>query len=241
MDAQADIIVPVYNERDNLPSMLARLRALPGFSRYHLICVDNASSDGSADYLAAQPDVTLVRHPRNLGYGASLRSGMQAAQTERFVLIDADGEYPPECIPALLAALDEHSVVYASRLLGKPSPEAACMTPLKWWGNRIISQSYNLLFRQHTTDLYTGCKALRRQCLRNIALQRNGFEHVLELAAKLAARGYHIAEVPMDFAPRASGESKMSYLGETLKYFFWLLFYRLELWLSREQANGKRR
>lgn len=241
MDAQADIIVPVYNERDSLPSLLARLRALPDFPRYRLICVDNASSDGSADYLAAQPDVTLVRHPRNMGYGASLRSGMQAAQTERFVLIDADGEYPPECIPALLAALDEHSVVYASRLLGKLSPEAAGMTPLKWWGNRIISQAYNLLFGQRTTDLYTGCKALRRQCLRNIALQRNGFEHVLELAAKLAARGYHIADVPMDFAPRARGESKMSYLGETLKYFFWLLFYRLQLSLSRELANGKRR
>ncbi len=239
---QADIIIPVFNERDSLPLLMERLRALPDFTSYRLLFVDNASTDGSVEYLAALPDVTLIRHASNRGYGASLRSGMEAAITDRFVIIDADCEYPPECIPALLDGLDDHNVVYSSRLRGKKTPQDAGMLPLKWWGNRIISSAYNLLFGQEMTDLYTGCKAMRRHCLRNITLHRNGFEQVLELAAKLAVRGYHIAEVPVDFSPRAGGQSKMSHASETVKYFFWLLFYRCYLSLSRLwHARGGRR
>lgn len=229
MTLLADIIVPIYNERDNLPQLLARLRALPDFVSFNLIFVDNASSDGSVEFIEKIPDATLIRHPRNLGYGASLRSGMAAARTGKIVIIDADCEYPPECIPLLLQVLSENNVVYASRLLGKSSAQQAGMSGLKWWGNRMISAAYNILFSQHITDLYTGCKALRRECLRGIDLQRDGFEQVLELAAKLAARGYLIREVAVNFSPRSQGKSKMSHFSETLKYFFWLIFYRMQL------------
>lgn len=239
MTLLADIIVPVYNERDNLPQLLARLRALPDFAAYRLIFVDNASTDGSVEFIESIPGATLIRHPRNLGYGASLRSGMAAAGTDRIVIIDADCEYPPECIPLLLQALSTNNVVYTSRLLGKSSAQQAGMSLLKWWGNRMISAAYNILFSQHVTDLYTGCKALRRECLRGIGLQRDGFEQVLELAAGLAVQGYSINEVAVDFLPRSRGKSKMSHLSETIKYFFWLLFYRLQLlpvFLPRSQG-----
>jgi dolichol-phosphate mannosyltransferase len=225
----ADIIVPVFNERDNLPALLARLRALPDAENWQLIFVDNASTDGSVEYLKNQADVQLICHDSNQGYGASLRSGIAAGKHANIVIIDADCEYPPEVIPLLLQQLQQHAVVYTSRLLGKSTPESAGMLALKWWGNRIISGSFNLLFKQKTTDLYTGCKAMRRDCLQGIALQRTGFEQVLELAAKLAARGYRIAEVAVDFVPRAKGHSKMSHVSETLKYLFWLAYYRLSL------------
>lgn len=231
-----DIIVPVFNERDNLPELLTRLRALPDYERFHLIFVDNASTDGSVEFIQSVANASVILHTHNRGYGASLRSGIAAARTEQIVIIDADCEYPPECIPALLCALVDHNVVYASRLQGKSTAREAGMLPLKWWGNRIISTAYNILFTQHTTDLYTGCKALRRSCLNNIQLQRDGFEQVLELAAKLAACGYRIAEVPVDFSPRARGQSKMAHLSETLKYFFWLVFYRLQLSPSSSAA-----
>ncbi|HSC76434.1 MAG TPA: glycosyltransferase family 2 protein [Pseudomonadales bacterium] len=229
MGLRADIIVPVRNEQENLPQLLARLRALPDFSFWHLVFVDNASTDNSAAFIESIPGITLIRHPYNMGYGASLRSGIAAAQTDRIVIIDADCEYPPECIPLLLSELEEHAIVYASRLIGKNSARQAGMLPIKWWGNRVISSAYNVLFSQHVTDLYTGCKALQRQCLKNIVLQRDGFEQVLELAAKLSARGYAIAEIAVDFVPRSHGESKMSHISETIKYFFWLLLYRVQL------------
>ena len=190
MTALADIIVPVFNERDNLPQLLSCLQALPDFSAFHLIFVDNASTDDSINLLK-----------------------------EKF----------PECIPALLDALRAQDVVYASRLSGKLTAQQAGMSRLKWWGNRIISAAYNLLFKQKITDLYTGCKALKLECLQDINLSRNGFEQVLEMAAKLSAHGYHIHEIPVDFLPRNKGKSKMSHISETVKYFYWLLFYRIQL------------
>lgn len=228
MKPAADIIVPVFNERENLPVFLSRLRALPQFSEWRLTIIDNASSDGSVDYLRQQPDVHLVEHARNEGYGASLREGMAITDAEQLVVIDADCEYPPEAIPQLLYALKESNVVYASRFLQKNNANHAGMPFFKWLGNRMISGLFNVLFGQKTTDLYTGCKALRRQCLRNVHLHRDGFEHVLELAVQLSQRGYHIAEIPVDFAPRSAGVSKMSHAGETLKYLFWLLVFRAQ-------------
>lgn len=225
----ADIIIPVYNERDNLPLLFARLRALPDFLLYNLIFVDNASFDGSAELIESISGVTLIRHESNRGYGASLRSGIAAAQTEQIVIIDADCEFPPECIPHLLTALVEYPVAYASRLLGKKSAQQAGMSSLKWRGNRMISAAYNFLFAQRVTDLYTGCKALRRSCLTNITLQRDGFEQVLEMSAKLSVHGYNITEIAVDFVPRSFGKSKMLHVSETVKYFFWLLFYRVKL------------
>ena len=246
MTLLADIIVPVYNERDNLPLLLARLYTLPDFASYHLVFVDNASADGSAEFIENIPGVTLIRHAYNRGYGASLRSGIAAAKTEKIAIIDADCEYPPECIPRLLAELGECSVVYASRLLEKNSAQHAAMPLPKWWGNRMISAAFNFLFSQRVTDLYTGCKALRRSCLADITLQRDGFEQVLELSAKLSMRGYIINEIPVNFVSRSFGKSKMSHTTETIKYFFWLIFYRVKLSMafyrgSREVLRDKRR
>lgn len=236
----ADVIIPVYNERENLPLLWQRLQALTICQQLHFIFVDNASTDGSAEYLAALPSITLIQHANNRGYGASLRSGMQAAQTERWIILDADGEYPPECIPDLLQALAAQPVVYASRLAGK-SFSASGMPFLQCLGNTIISALYNVLFRQRVSDLYTGCKALRRECMDGISLQRDGFEQVLELAVVLARRGIKIAEIPVKFSPRQHGASKMSHITETAKYFFWLLryrFFRLENLTAKECKRG---
>ncbi|HQQ62113.1 MAG TPA: glycosyltransferase family 2 protein [Pseudomonadales bacterium] len=237
MKPLADIIVPVFNERENLPDFLARLRALKQFPAWRLTIIDNASTDGSVEYLREQRDVNLVEHRKNEGYGASLREGIAITEAEHIVIIDADCEYPPEAIPQLLQVLQESNVVYASRFLQKHNADHAGMPFFKWLGNRMISGLFNVLFDQKTTDLYTGCKAMRRQCLRNVKLHRDGFEHVLELAVQLSQRGYHIAEIPVDFSPRRAGVSKMSHAGETLKYLFWLLVFRVQGFWSA--APGK--
>lgn len=223
---RADIIVPVYNERASLPLLWQRLQALPSADGYHFIFVDNASCDGSWEFIQQLPGVTAVRHSQNYGYGRSLRSGYARCVTDHCAVIDADCEYPPECLPELLAALEKHNVVYASRLLGRRGAAACGMPWLKWLGNQLISQGFNHLFQQQLTDLYTGCKAFRLRTIHNQSFERDGFEHVLEFAASLAARGYRIAELPVVFAPRAAGRSKMLHVRETLKFIYWLLRYR---------------
>lgn len=225
--ASYDIVVPVYNEEAGLPEFFARIQALELSGQ--LIFVDNASSDGSLALLEAYPGATVIKHAHNEGYGGSLIDGMAAGQGEYIVIIDADCEYPPEAIPDLLRALEEHEVVYTSRFLDPAMAAAARMPWLKMKGNQLISGMFNTLFRQRTTDLYTGCKAYRRECIDGMEFEQKGFEHVLELAAKLVGRGYDIAEIPVEFRARQTGTSKMSHVSETLKYFHLLLRYARRL------------
>ncbi|GAB6058820.1 glycosyltransferase family 2 protein [Desulfonatronum parangueonense] len=218
--ADVDVIVPVLNEAEALPRFFERVRRT-GVDM-NLVFVDNASTDDSVSIIRSFPGVQLIEHEKNEGYGGSLINGMRRTSASQIVIIDADCEYPPECIPGLLAALQEHDVVYASRLLNKADASEAGMNPVKMFGNKLISMLFNVLFKQNTTDLYTGCKALRRECIQGMTFQRKGFEHVLELAVRLSNRGYMIHDYPVRFEQRATGKAKMKHVSETTK-FLWLI------------------
>ena len=224
-DEQIDVIVPVFNEEEGLPEFISRLSALP--LQIHPIFIDNASTDNSIQILNQIEGATVIRHATNEGYGASLRDGIRAATASKIVIIDADCEYPPEAIPELVKKLDNEEVVFASRFL---LPEEQTPMPfLKAFGNKLISGLFNLLFKQQTTDLYTGSKAFRRSAVTDLPMERDGFEHVLEFAARLAKRGISIAEIHVTFQPRRTGTSKMMHLSETIKYLYFLIYYYLTI------------
>jgi glycosyltransferase involved in cell wall biosynthesis len=221
-----DIIVPVYNEEACVDEFVERVTAVG--LREALIFVDNASTDLTVQRIEQHADVRLVRHDRNAGYGASVRDGIARSGAAAIVIIDADLEYPPESIPDLLTALGRHSVVYGSRFLGDGQPD---MSWVRRCGNGLISVVFNTLFRQATTDLYTGMKALRRDALDSLTLRRDGFEHVAEMGVQLAQAGHRIYEIPVRYAPRATGVSKMRHLRETVNYVWYIvtawLWYRV--------------
>lgn len=219
-----DVIVPVFNEEEVLPSFYARLMALPIPLRP--IFIDNASTDGSLAILRSFPGAVVIEHARNEGYGASLRDGIHYATAGRIVIIDADCEYPPEAIPEMVRMLDNYEIVYASRFLNHQETR---MPWLKVMGNQAITRLFNLLFEQNLTDLYTGSKAFRREAVANMPMHQDGFEHVLEFAVRLARAGRRFAEVHVTFAPRGTGVSKMSHLSETIKYLYYLVFYAVTL------------
>jgi len=151
-----------------------------------------------------------------------LRDDIRAASSDKIVIIDADCEYPPEAIPDLVNELDEHEVVYTSRFLEE---QQSSMPFLKMFGNKVISWLFNLLFDQHVTDLYTGSKGFRREVVADLTMERDGFEHVLEVAARLAKKGIAIHEIPVPFRARQTGKSNMSHVTETLKYLYFLVLY----------------
>jgi glycosyltransferase involved in cell wall biosynthesis len=215
-----DIIVPVLNEAANIDDFYARIEQL-GYAD-SLVFVDNGSTDGTLDRLARHPNVRVIRHETNEGYGASIRDGFVSSDRELFVVIDADLEYPPETIPRLIAALETEPVVYCSRFLG-PVPPA--MPLLRRVGNRVVSALYNVLFGQATTDLYTGMKGLRRASLNLGVLEKGGFEHGAEIASLIALSGHRIAEIPVEYFPRNQGSSKMRHVPESLKLVFYILYY----------------
>jgi glycosyltransferase involved in cell wall biosynthesis len=217
-----DVIVPVRDEEEVLEHFHARVCAID--LPLHLVYVDNASTDRTPAILRSFQGVTVIQHERDEGYGGSILDGFARSTADAIVVIDADCEYPPESIPALVAALAEHEVVYTSRFLGG---RPAGMPGFRRFGNRFLTGVFNLLFRQRLTDLYTGCKALRRPVLEGLELERRGFEHVLELAVRLSRRGVRIAEVPIEYTPRSTGRSKMSHLSETVKLCALLVRYWL--------------
>jgi glycosyltransferase involved in cell wall biosynthesis len=224
MPETTDIILPIYNEEVTVEELVERLgRACPGAN---LIFVDNASTDRTLEILSRLP-VRLIRHSENLGYGRSILDGIAASSAERIVMIDADLEYWPEDVPALLARLDSADAVFGSRLLGAPTLSRS----LPWtraMGNRLVTALFNLLFGQSLTDLYTGLRAVRRSSLPRGGLHCSGFELVLEFAARLATSGARIAEVPARYTPRAAGESKMRHARELAKFAYHLVRLRID-------------
>jgi glycosyltransferase involved in cell wall biosynthesis len=227
------VVVPVLDERESIPEFYRRVSRL-GYAS-SLVFVDNASRDGTAELVAGLEGVRLIRHERNLGYGASIRDGLAANRADRVVVIDADLEYPPEAIPDLLRALEQYPVVYGSRFLGSDPPD---MPLARRWGNRLVSGLFNLLFDQSTTDFYTGVKALRREVIEQLALSRDGFEHVVELGAQLSRAGHRIHEIPVVYTPRARGRSKMRHLPEILKYLGYIAAYWVRFGLLRRPLRG---
>lgn len=218
MPPSLDIIVPVYNEEDSIDEFVARMRRL-GYADA-LFFVDNASTDGTVARVRHH-GARLLRHTRNEGYGASIRDGIAATGGELIVVIDADLEYPPEAIPAIVDALATHPVVYASRFLGTPPP----MPTVRRLGNQAATLLYDLLFSQGTTDLQTGMKGLRRGALPLAALRRPGFEHTIELGAMITLAGHRIHDVPVEYRPRQHGRSKMRHVPEVAKLLSLLVRY----------------
>lgn len=227
-----DIVVPVFNEEARVSEFCDRVARLGHADA--LIFVDNASTDGTVDILKQHPEVRVIRHAMNEGYGASIRDGIAASDAERVIIIDADLEYPPEAIIKLLETMNQHAVVYGSRFLRHEKPD---MPLFRRVGNWVISTVFNLLFRQRITDLYTGMKGLRRDALRSLALRQKGFEHVIELGAQLARAGYQIYEIPVTYTPRLSGTSKMRHIPETFKYIWYVTHYWVRYVLLRRPVR----
>ncbi|MDG2304324.1 MAG: glycosyltransferase family 2 protein [Candidatus Binatia bacterium] len=221
-----DIVVPIYNEEETIPELLHRLReACPGA---RMIFVDNASTDRTIELLVEGGVTDLVLHDENLGYGRSLLDGMRHGSGDHVIVIDADLEYWPEDIPAMLEKLREADAVIGSRFLARgESPPA--MQKYRSLGNGLVTGLFNLLFRQRLTDLYTGIRAFERRALPLGQLESSGFEFVLELSARLAHAGVTIAEVPAGYTPRSTGSSKMRHIPEFIKFVRRLVSLRIGL------------
>jgi len=235
MPRTVDIVVPVYNEEACIDEFYARVERL-GYADA-LIFVDNASTDGTLKRIERHPGLRVIRHTTNEGYGASVRHGIAASDAEFVIIIDADLEYPPESIPAVIGALREHPVVYCSRFLGVQPP---AMPLVRRLGNRLVSALCGALFRLHTTDLYTGMKGFQRRALPLEMLARDGFEHGVEIAALITLSGHRIKDLPVEYVPRQTGRSKMRHVPETLKLVYHIFAYWFRCIILARPLNPER-
>jgi glycosyltransferase involved in cell wall biosynthesis len=203
------VVIPVYNERETLLSLLDRVQAVA--LEKEIVLVDDCSTDGTTDLLRATafpPNVRLLFHTVNQGKGAALRTGFAGATGEIVIIQDADLEYDPREYPRLIAPIVDGraDVVYGSRFSG-----GECHRVLYFWhavGNALLTLCSNAMTNLNLTDMETCYKVFRREVLEQITIEEDRFGFEPEITAKIAKSGARVYEVGISYDGRTYAEGK---------------------------------
>ena len=227
------VVIPTYNEKDNIAALIARLRAL-AVPNLHILIVDDSSPDGTGDIVrqsaAEANDVQLVVRQKKNGLGQAYIHGFQYALEHgatAIVQMDADFSHDPADVPRLLGALEKADVVIGSRY-------SHGISVINWPLRRLlISMAGNVYARLVTglpyKDVTGGFKAWRAAVLAAIDLasvEANGYSFQIVTTFRAQRRGFRIVEIPITFTERREGQSKMS--RAIIKEAIWLV-WRLRL------------
>ena len=216
MKERVDILVPVYREEAETVSLTVQnLLALETDRPIGIIVIDDGNTPAlSLEALPEDPRVHLVVHPQNRGYGAALKSGIRASSADVFAIIDADGTYPVEQLPILLAAIDDVDMVVGIRA-GRTNE-----TPLlRRFPKRVLNAFASYLANSRIVDLNSGMRVFRRglaMYLWDLFPQRFSFTSTLTMGAILG--GYRMEEKAIDYFKR-SGKSSIHPIHDTIRFF----------------------
>ena len=208
-DMLVSVVVPAYNEAATVEAAVRRLRSVP--LRLEVIAVNDASTDDTAAILDRLRTAGLldrvIHHEVNRGKGAALRSAFAVATGDVTVVQDADLEYDPADLPALIAPIrgGQADAVYGSRFQGGPH------RVLYFWhyvGNRALTLLSNMFTNLNLTDMETCYKLVRIDLLKRLPLTANRFGFEVELTARLAQARARIWELPISYSGRTYEEGK---------------------------------
>ncbi len=207
------VVVPVYNEAATVGEVVEELLALG--LRLEVLLVDDGSTDGSAAELARlakrHGEVRVLTQPANRGKGAAVRRGIDESHGDILLIQDADLEYSPSDIPALISPLlsGKADAVFGTRLRGGAHPQRAHL----FWhyaGNRFLTLLANVLYNTTISDMEVGYKAFRGDLVRGLDLISDDFRIEPELTAKVLrlGPGIRLYEVPISYYGRSYAEGK---------------------------------
>ena len=196
---QVSVVVPVYNEEENVPILQAELRAALKAIDHELIFIDDGSTDHTVERIEAAPNLRVIRFEKNAGQSAAMYAGLQAARGAILVLIDGDLQNDPADIPKLLGEISRGAdLVCGYRALRRD-------THVK----RLTSRIANTVRSRYTKDGVrdTGCtlKAMRRECV-SALVPFKGMHRFIPALIKNA--GYQLVEIPVNHRPRRFGQTK---------------------------------
>jgi dolichol-phosphate mannosyltransferase len=237
MAERALVIVPTYNERENITRLIGAI--LGQDERLEILVVDDGSPDGTGDIVEGlmqhETKLNIIKRPRKMGLGTAYIAGFRWALEQGYDFIfemDADFSHDPAHLPQFLRAIDDADVVLGSRYRnGK-------VTVVNWPIKRLLlSYSANVYARIVTGlpvwDATGGFKCFRRKVLESIDLthvRSNGYAFQIEMSFRAWRKHYKIVEIPIVFVDRTEGQSKMS--GSIVREAIWMV-WRLRFWALR--------
>ncbi len=239
------VVIPVFNEKKNIAKVISEVEKVPLLKE--IVIVDDRSSDGTYELLRKEillqyPNISLMRHAKNQGKGAAIRTALSVVQGDIVIIQDADLEYDPKEYPKLVIPIIQNKtdIVYGSRFKN--------IHPFsfywKWFCKRFLGMSYevsylhhflgiqflnlltNILYGGRITDEATCYKVFRSEIIKNIVLHCEGFEFCPEITAKVRKRGHPILEVPITYHPRTAEEGKKLNWTHGIRASWTLIKYR---------------
>ncbi len=205
LTSPVSVVIPALNEEEAIQAQVRAIQRVLDAERmdYEIIVIDDGSSDRTAER-AVEAGARVLRHLENRGYGASLKTGIDAAQFDTIVISDADGTYPSEEIPELIARLETADMVVGARTTQVAHVPLA-RRPAKW----ILGKLANQIAGRNIPDLNSGLRAFRRDCVRQyFPILSNQFSFTTTVTLALLADDYRIVYHPINYYARV-GHSKI--------------------------------
>ena len=210
---RVSVLVPAYNEAGAIRSTLERVVATMKETglEHETIVIDDGSSDETAEQ-AAVANVQVIRHPANGGYGRALKTGLRSAAGDWIAIVDADGSYPIEQLPRLLAHIPQFDMVVGAR-----SGAYYRGSTFKGWSRKVLGYLVRFVAGVSVPDVNSGMRIFRRDvAIANIDRIGNGFSFTTTLTLAMLLQGHFVHYVPIDYLARI-GRSKVRLPRDTLR------------------------
>jgi len=204
-------IIPAYNEEGGIGEVLGCLReVLTATGRDHEIIVVNDGSTDRTGEIVREAGVTILEHPANRGYGASLKDGIQQAQYDNILILDADGTYPQDAIPALLKDADDCDMVVGARTGGR-----VAIPPHRRFPKWLLRKMADYLVGMRIPDLNSGLRIFKKSAaIKFLNILPNGFSFTTTITVALLSNNYRVKFIPINYNKR-TGKSKFRPIQDT--------------------------